>query len=245
MPSLVKVALAGFVVLFLLPLGLHALHRYHQGWASSWGSADWSSTGILPAARPDAPALVRVYAARTGRWRGIFAVHSWIVVKDRGGRYERFDKVGWGSPIRRNGYAPDARWFGNEPELVYAADGAAAEALIPKLRAAIDAYAYARAGDYRLWPGPNSNTFVAAVLAQVPEIDAVLPPNAIGKDYPADGRWIGTTPSGTGLRVTLAGYIGLTVGWLEGLEINILGAVAGLDLRRPALKLPGWGRVGM
>jgi hypothetical protein len=29
-------------------------------------------------------ALIRVYAARTVRWRGIFAVHSWIVVKERG-----------------------------------------------------------------------------------------------------------------------------------------------------------------
>jgi hypothetical protein len=44
---------------------------------------------------------------------------------------------------------------------------------------------------------------------------------------------------------SLGGYIGLTVGWVEGLEVNFLGAVLGLDIRRPALKLPGIGRLGM
>ena len=29
------------------------------------------------------------------------------------------------------------------------------------------------------------------------------------------------------------------------LEINVLGAVAGLDLRRPGIKLPGFGRIGI
>ncbi|RYI86728.1 MAG: DUF3750 domain-containing protein, partial [Acetobacteraceae bacterium] len=32
---------------------------------------------------------------------------------------------------------------------------------------------------------------------------------------------------------------------VEGLEVNFLGAVAGLDLRRPAIKLPGLGRLGL
>ena len=29
------------------------------------------------------------------------------------------------------------------------------------------------------------------------------------------------------------------------MELNVLGAVAGIDLRRPALKLPGLGRLGL
>ena len=45
--------------------------------------------------------------------------------------------------------------------------------------------------------------------------------------------------------LTLGGYAGVTVGWVEGLEVNILGAVAGIDIRRPALKLPGLGRLGV
>jgi len=43
----------------------------------------------------------------------------------------------------------------------------------------------------------------------------------------------------------LAGYLGLTIGWVEGFEISFLGAVLGFDVRRPALKLPGVGRLGM
>ena len=35
----------------------------------------------------------------------------------------------------------------------------------------------------------------------------------------------------------------MTIGWVEGIEVNLLGLVAGFDLRSPALKLPGWGRI--
>jgi hypothetical protein len=130
------------------------------------------------------------------------------------------------------------------PEVIFAGDGASAERMIPRIRAAIGGYAFREIGDYRVWPGPNSNTFVATVMSAVPEISAMLPPTAIGKDFPVDGRWIGMTPSGSGIRINLRGYAGLTVGWVEGIEVNILGAVAGVDFRRPALKLPGLGRLG-
>jgi hypothetical protein len=79
----------------------------------------------------------------------------------------------------------------------------------------------------------------------VPEMRAALPPTAIGKDYPYDGRWFRPTPSRTGLRLTFGGYGGLTFGWIEGIEINILGIVFGIDIRHPAVKLPGLGRFGM
>jgi hypothetical protein len=46
------------------------------------------------------------------------------------------------------------------------------------------------------------------------------------------------------VRLTLGGYAGLTLGWVEGIEVGLLGAVAGIDLRRPAVKLPGLGRLG-
>jgi hypothetical protein len=38
--------------------------------------------------------------------------------------------------------------------------------------------------------------------------------------------------------------LGVKLGWVEGIEVNVLGLVAGLDLRRPAVKLPGFGRIG-
>jgi hypothetical protein len=79
---------------------------------------------------------------------------------------------------------------------------------------------------------------VQAALDAVPELNAVLLPTAIGKDYPYDGAWYGLTPSRTGLFFTWGGYLGLKLGWVEGLELNSLGGVAGIDLRRPAVKLP-------
>lgn len=241
-----KMALGLFVLLFLLPLGISAGLYASSGSGAGWRTADRSSAGLLPAPAAHQPAVLRVFAAQTVRWRGIFAVHCWIVFKEEGASsYTRYDYTAWGNPIRMNGFEPDGRWFGRVPETVFAVDGATAEALIPRVRTAIAEYAYQNQGDYRAWPGPNSNTFVAAVLDGLPEVQLALPPNAIGKDFPYDGRWLRATPSGTGFRLSFGGYGGLTVAWVEGFEVNILGAVAGLDLRRPAIKLPGLGRLGI
>jgi Protein of unknown function (DUF3750) len=235
------------VLLFLLvaPITVSTLKYLLGDRGVDWQAADRSSAGLLPSPAEHPEAVVRVFAARTVRWRGIFAVHSWIVVKERNGpRYTRYDYTAWGEPIRINGFAADGRWFGSRPETIAAADGETADRMIPKIRAAVESYQLRSYGDYRAWPGPNSNTFVTAVLASVPELRAALPPTAIGKDFPYNGDLFGLTPSRTGVRFTLDGYLGLTVGWVEGIEVNFLGAVFGVDLRRPAIKLPGLGRLG-
>ncbi len=167
-------------------------------------------------------------------------------MKERGGSgYTRYDYTAWGEPIRRDGFAPDGRWFGAPPETIVSVDGEHAERLIPKIRSVIEGYKFRAYGDYQPWPGPNSNTFVQAALDAVPELHAVLPPTAIGKDYPYDGEWYGLTTSRTGIFFNLAGYLGLKIGWVEEIEFNLLGGVIGIDLRRPALKLPALGRLGM
>jgi hypothetical protein len=243
--TFLKLGLLLFALFFLLPLGVSAALYLREGTGAGWRTADRSSVGHLPPASRNPQAVVRVFAAQTVRWRGVFAVHCWIVLKpEEAPAYTRYDYTAWGEPIRMNGFEPDGRWFGRVPEVVFAADGPAAAALIPRMEAAIAGYAWRNRGDYRPWPGPNSNTFVAAVLDAVPEIHVALPPTAIGKDYPHDGQWLRRTSSGTGFRLTLGGYAGLTLGWVEGLEFSILGAVAGLDLHRPAIKLPGLGRLG-
>jgi hypothetical protein len=238
--------LLAFVLLYLAPITISAVLYLLRNRRTDWWSADRSSVGLLEPAAQHKDAVVRVFSARTVSWRGILASHSWIVIKEAGApAYQRFDYTAWGMPIWVDRFVPDGRWFGSAPELVFAADGEEAAGMIPRIRAAIKDYRYARLGDYRLWPGPNSNTFVAAVMSSVPEMRASLPVTAIGKDFPYDGRWFGLTPSGTGIRLNLGGcYLGVTLGWVEGLEVNILGGVAGLDLRRPALKLPGLGRLG-
>jgi Protein of unknown function (DUF3750) len=233
------------LLLLFAPIAVSAAKYLTGDRASNWQTADRSSAGLLPDPAQHRDALVRVYAARTVRWRGIFAVHCWIVVKEaNAANYTRYDYTAWGEPIRVNGFAADGRWFGVAPDTVASADGEAASRMVPKIRAAIEGYAWRTYGDYRAWPGPNSNTFVTAVLAAVPELRVALPPTAIGKDFPYDGDVFGWTPSGTGFRLSLGGYFGLTLGWVEGIELNVLGAVLGLDLRRPAVKLPGLGRLG-
>ncbi|GJD51215.1 hypothetical protein OPKNFCMD_3967 [Methylobacterium crusticola] len=242
---MLTLALLAFVLVFLVPIGISAaLYRLRD--TGDWRLADRSSAGLLPPPDQAPYAVVRVFSARTVSWRGIVATHSWIVLKDARARtYQRFDYTAWGTPIWVDRFVPDGRWFGSTPEIVFAADGAPAERMIPRIRETVQTYRYAAPGDYQAWPGPNSNTFVAAVMSAVPEMRASLPATAIGKDFPYDGRWIGLTPSGTGVRLNLGGYLGLTLGWVEGLEVNILGAVAGLDIRRPGVKLPALGRIGL
>jgi hypothetical protein len=242
-----KVCLSLFALFYALPLCIAALLYLAGGTGAGWRTADRSSIGVLPVPARHPAAVVRIFSAQTVRWRGILASHSWIVFKPEGApSYTRYDYTAWGEwPIRVNGFEPDGRWFGHTPQIVFAADGDVAAALVSKIQTAIGRYTWRNPGDYRAWPGPNSNTFVSAIMDAVPEMRAALPPTAIGKDFPYDGKWFRLTPSGTGVRLTLGGYGGVTIGWVEGIEINILGAVAGIDIRRPAVKLPGLGRFGI
>jgi Protein of unknown function (DUF3750) len=231
--------------LFLAPiLARAALYAAGSG-PRSWRDADWSSTGALPPAGQFEQARLVVFTGTTGGWKGVFSVHSWIVFKHTNAKeWTRYDVVGWGNPVRTNGWPADGRWFGNMPVAIADVSGTEAEKLIPKVEAAVRAYSYNRAGDYRIWPGPNSNSFTAAVLRAVPELRVALPPNAVGRDF-RDGFYAGPTDSGTGAELNLWGIADIKVGWVEGIEVNLLGLVAGLDLRYPGVKLPGFGRIGI
>lgn len=233
------------LALFLFPLAVHAALYASKDRPTSYRNADWSSVGMLPPAASEREARLLVFTGRTGRWKGIFAVHSWVVFKpENATEWTRYDVVGWGQPVRSNGWDPDGRWFGDIPRVLVDIRGAEAAALIPKVKAAITTYSYNNFGDYRVWPGPNSNTFTAAVLRAVPELQTTLPANAVGKDFRAL-PYAGLTDSGTGVEASLWGLLGVKIGWVEGVELNFLGLVAGLDLRHPAVKLPGFGRLGL
>jgi hypothetical protein len=239
-----RIILVLFMLFYVLPIVASAVLYRFRARDVDWRSADRSSMRWLSAAQGMPAAVVRIFSAPTVSWRGSLATHSWVVIKDAGAAaYERFDYTAWGGPIWKDRFAPDGRWFGSDPELIFAVDGAEAARMIPVIRDIIRHYRYPRPGDYRLWPGPNSNTFVAAIMQAV-AMKAALPATAIGKDFPYDGRRIGWSPSKTGVRLNLGGYFGITIGWYEGIELNLLGLVAGVDIRRPALKLPGVGRLG-
>jgi hypothetical protein len=240
-----KTVMLLILALFTLPLIARAAFYFTGNAPRSWRDADWSSAHLLPNAADSEPARVVVFTATTGAWKSIFAVHSWIVIKPKNaGEWTRYDVVGWGNPVRVDGWPPDGLWYGNKPVAIADVSGAQAEAMIPKIEAAVAHYRFDHAGDYRIWPGPNSNSFTAAVLRAVPELNVALPPNAVGRDY-RDRVYAGLTDSGTGVELNLYGLAALKLGWVEGVELDLFGLVAGLDLRHPALKLPGYGRIGL
>ena len=232
-----------------IPLLLFLSATAFPAGASDWRTADRASAKIAPRPEAEPRAVVQVYAARSIRWRGWFAVHTWIAVKEKDARsYEVLQVVGWRlrrglSPVMLDPSEPDRRWFGNEPELLLDLRGGRAEAAIEKIRRAAAEYPYR--DSYRVWPGPNSNTFISFILRSVPELGVDLPPNAIGRDYLVRGRPVGLSESRTGIQLSLLGLAGATVGLRDGVEVQLLGLCFGVDLLRPALKLPLIGRVGM
>src|SRR5581483_4757680 len=136
MRRVLTIFLLGFVLLFVLPIAISAAIYYGGDRPTvDWRTADRSSAGLLPTPTADQGAVIRIYSARTVRWRGIFAVHCWIVVKPAGApAYRRYDYTAWTElPVRVDGYAADGRWFGQAPETLYALDGDGAERLIPKI----------------------------------------------------------------------------------------------------------------
>ncbi|MES2625611.1 MAG: DUF3750 domain-containing protein [Pseudomonadota bacterium] len=208
-----------------------------------------NSSGMAPLPDEYSGAMIQVYAARTSSWRSHLAVHTWVATKERDADHFVVHQV-IGFRARRNlpvvvseADLPDRFWYGNAPELLADIRGEQAEKLLPEVLAAIDSYPFQ--DDYSIWPGPNCNTFTAYIGRAVPELQLTLPVTAIGKDYLPDGKMIEDAPSGTGYQFSLFGLFGMTAARDEGLEINILGLSAGVDFLRPALKLPGVGRVGM
>lgn len=218
-----------------------------RGASLDWRNASREPVGIAPDPSATPEAVVQVYAARAWAWRGYFGVHTWIAVKPaHAAEYTVYEVIGWRllrseSALAIHHRAPDERWFGSVPELLSDKRGPDAEALIERIDHAARAYPYP--AEYRMWPGPNSNTFTAWVGRAVPELELDLPPTAIGKDY-LGSRLVGTSPSGSGVQLSLFGLLGATLGRVEGIEVNVLGLTFGLDPFSPALKLPMIGRLG-
>ncbi|HSG96106.1 MAG TPA: DUF3750 domain-containing protein, partial [Afifellaceae bacterium] len=135
------------IAVFIVPVLIKTALWAAENRPMHWRDADWSASGILPAAATEPNASIRVLSARTGGYKGILSVHSWLVIKPAGAtNYDRYDVVGWGRPLRKNAYPPDGRWYSNEPEIVFELKGERAAALIPRIEAAIAAYPLAAHG---------------------------------------------------------------------------------------------------
>ena len=111
MRVLVKAVPLLILFLFIVPIAARAALFAFEDRASSWRTADWSSVGMLPQAASHPEARILVLSGRTGGLKGLIAVHSWVVIKRAGASaWTRYDVVGWGNPVRRNGWAADGRW---------------------------------------------------------------------------------------------------------------------------------------
>jgi hypothetical protein len=234
-----------FVLAILAPISVGTVMGYTKGWPPNWKEANWGTSGTLPQASTLQPATVIILASRTGRWKGIFAEHMSIVLKPAGApQWTRYDVVGWGNPVRKDAYVADAFWYGNTPRVIYRMEGDKAAALIPAIEANIASYPFQAEGSYHIWPGPNSNTFVSWVVRHTDGLDTELSPVAVGKDWLG---WAGyaPAPSKTGYTVSLAGVIGGTLAWKEGLELHLLGSTIGIDPDDLAIKLPTLGKLSL
>ncbi len=242
---IVSIAALTVITLFAPPLFRIAVDG--DVWARDWRSASLTPAGFAPQPGAHAPAVVQAYAASVVGWRGAVADHCWIAVKAAGAdHYRRYEVIGYrlgrtGSAlVESDTAAPDQKWYGSQPRLLQDIRGADAEKIIAALPAAVASYPYAKT--YRMWPGPNSNTFIAHVAREIPALRLALPGTAIGKDYTGFSV-LTSAPSGTGFQISLGGLFGVTLAGKEGLEVNILGLVVGANPMALAITLPGFGRI--
>jgi len=240
---LLRVVLWALLLLFLLlsgPILMILTGKAEVG--THWASADRSAAGIAPDPALHTEAVVQIYSARAFDWRGAFAVHTWIATKDINADYYHVHEVTRWQGLLSHRSEPDRAWFGNPPTLHADLRGSQAERILAQLPDSITRYPHANT--YQAWPGPNSNTFTAWIIRDIPELELELPPHAIGKDY-LNGPFWSSTPSGSGYQVSIYGIAGVAIASKEGLEVNLLGLVMGIDPLRPAIKLPGFGRLGI
>lgn len=234
--------------LFFLPVGC-MMAKHYSASDNQWHNHNRHSSTQQAPEPSVGEAVIQVYAARAARWRGAFGVHTWIATKRSDDQqYTRMEVMGYrvywgGDAVRIRTGIPDGMWFGNRPTLLREIRGGnKVDDMIDKLVHAARDYPYNKT--YHVWPGPNSNTFIAHLARKVPELRLELPSTAIGKDYLPGNALFARTPSGTGVQVSANGYFGMLAGLEEGLEINFLGLTAGVDFYPLAIKLPGIGRIG-
>ncbi len=206
--------------------------------------------------------LKSVNIASQVEWYAAFAHHSWFDLRAAGEEdWQRIEVIGsagvndrvlsaadaaederWGMPVRVL-----ARWRGVEaaraiPALREAARQARQDPdWTPPEDETVSYHSWKR--EYEAWPGPNSNSFVAELLAAVPGLAAELDHNAVGKDW-GEGLRLGATDGGLGVEADLPGF-GLALGLRHGVELHLAGLSLGLSLWPPGLKIPFLPRIGI
>ena len=152
-----------------------------------WRMASRESAEIAPNPSKSREAVLQIYCAPTWGWRGWFAIHTWIATKPtNAASYMVYEVVGWrqrrGLPAMRiEKDLPDRYWYGKRPRLLKDFRGDGVDKLIDAVDLAAKSYPWPNT--YIAFPGPNSNTFIAWISKQVPELGLKLPFSAIGSGY--------------------------------------------------------------
>lgn len=117
---------------------------------------------------------------------GRFAWHYFFVVSDETGRHrwevwqtQNAGGVCVSGHVHRDLKQPDDGVGGGPSRLAQEWDGEAARRLSEVLNRV---KTYPHCGKYRLWPGPNSNSFVAWVLREA-GIEFELDPRGVGRNF--------------------------------------------------------------
>jgi hypothetical protein len=169
-------------VLFVFSIGLTSCSG-----DKDWSTASRESAGIAPDPASTNEAVLQIYGAKAWGWRGWFGIHTWIAAKHTGeASYTVYDVVGWRShhnkPVLRIRHdIPDRYWYGEKPRVIKEYRGKGVDMLINSVDRAARAYPWKTT--YKVFPGPNSNSFTGWIARQVPELELDLPFTAIGSGY--------------------------------------------------------------
>ncbi len=201
---------------------------------------------VRPGAGPEVhrEAVVQIYNARAFAWRGIFATHPWIVVKRADAdclQAGRGRGMGLGSKLRTD-YAHRRRPLVRIDAVVAGRCCAGRRRKRDRPdRSAVASYPSRTTADLA---GPNSDTFLAHVAREVPELSLDIPASAIGKDY---RPW--TSPpvraQRTGLQVSLLGLPARRWRPRKASESTCWACPSGSTCCARPCRLPAIGRLGV
>ena len=196
-----------------------------------------SSCGSSSSVRPDSLIVVKDVQIPKGElWVARFATHSWVDYRpDVNSAWRRIEIVNKNSGLLHHTISDEQayakkRW-GERVRVLSRSDGKKNPYFVR------DIMAFARGYDasvYRVWPGPNSNTFAERLLRQVDGASAQLNHNAVGKEH---GFYVGKTAGGTGVELQTP-LVGAAVGLHEGVELSLLGLSGGVSFYPFAIKIP-------
>ncbi|MDQ7779803.1 MAG: DUF3750 domain-containing protein [Planctomycetota bacterium] len=173
-------------------------------------------------------------------WLSLFADHNWFVVYDPSEeawhRWEVWVKEK--ECVVKDFLHPDKGVGGGPYRIEREWRGDAARRISDTLETSMAEYPHR--DTYRVWPGPNCNTYANWILKES-KTSSDLGPKGIGKDY-LGLLGAGTTSTRTGVQLE-SPLVGLRIGLDDGVEVHVLCLTFGIDLFTPAIKTP-LGRLG-